>query len=372
MSSIPESVEMSRVIQALHRLHNNISVSNIFEEQMKAVNHLLRNDYTGFIGTTLDFMVHASTVSMKIETKNDTLDKNLELWQETILNKDINMDIPRGLRELSCEYFRERWKSSFIALKIQWKEYDFGGADNKWIVPVRMYLMDGSTIIADKDAPLNKRKYYLDKDKTKELINTKDETVIIRKPFNSWYDSCPTPYLVKRGVLFNALLKQAIISKQADIIQQIIPYLLLLKAGNEKLMEAGLGANEEDLKKFKQSLVDAIKEHDYSGELGKLIAAINGDVKLEHFIPDLTKIFDEKILKSVDKNILAGLGMIELQGFSQNRQEAILNPKVLVEEVKDAVNDWASILKEITYQMVEKNKEAHRNLVANKISIVPG
>jgi len=88
-------------------------------------------------------------------------------------------------------------------------------------------------------------------------------------------------------------------------------------------------------------------------------------------IPDLTKIFDPKITASADKNLLAGLGMIELQGFSSNRQETILNPKVLIEEVKDAVADWASLLEEVMYEMLERNKQAHPKMANNEIRVVP-
>jgi cation transport regulator ChaB len=182
----------------------------------------------------------------------------------------------------------------------------------------------------------------------------------------------PTPYLVKHGVLFNALLKEAIINKQADVIQQIIPYLLLMKAGTDKLAELGMLADESDMKALKDQIIKAKSEADQTGELGKLLATLNYDVNLEHFIPDLGKILDEKILRSTDKNILAGLGLIELQGFSKTREESIMNPKLLIEEVKDGVSDWVAMVKEVVAQIKERNKEKHADLAAKDVDVLSG
>lgn len=367
------SVDLYKVIQALRQIRHSISVPACFDAQMELLNcTIFSNDKTGIVGTVLDFMAHSANVPLSIETENDTLDANLTKWQKFYLNKDINIDIPRGLRELSSQYFIERWKSSFVALNVQWDTIDFG-VSGKWVMPVRMWLADGASIVIDgSESSLTSRRYYLDKAKTKPLTTTKDKTVIIRKPFNSWYCVYPTPFLVKRGVLFNALLKNAIVDKQADIIQQIIPYLLLLKSGSDKLAELNMLSSESEMKDLKDSIVKAVNEHDTTGELGKLLAPLSYDVNVEHLIPDLTKIFNANILEASDKNILAGLGMIEVEGFSKNRQETILNPKMLVEEVKDAVADWASILEEVMFQMLEKNKANFPRLAANDIRVVPG
>lgn len=366
-----ENLDVAKIIQALRGLRNDIKVDCGFSGQMKQINYLLQNDETGMVATILDFMTHAASVPMKIETENSTLDNMLQVWQKSVLNKDINIDIPRGLQELSVEYYKERWKSSFIALRVLWESKEINGSS--WIVPSRMWLVDGSCIVVDgKTSTLNGKTYFLDKSKEIPLINTKDESVIIRKPFNSWYDKYPTPFLVKRGVLFNALLKKAIISKQADVIQQIIPYLLLLKSGSDKLAELKLLATEPEMKKLKKDIVDAVSQYDNSGEIGKLLATLSYDVTMEHFIPDLTKLFDEKVIRSTDKNILAGLGMIEVQGFAKTREETMLNPKALVEEVKDAVADWACMLEEVMYQMIERNRNTRSKLTVKKeIRIVP-
>lgn len=368
--SAEQSIDMIKIINAMRQLRHNISVASSFQDQMEQIKLLKRNDKTGMVCTTIDFMIHAATVPITIETQDSKLNKVFGDWQENI-NKDLGVDIPRGLRELSSQYFMERWWSSFPCLVIQWGE--IGTGKEKFTVPTRMYFVNGSSIEIDGDKDnLLGRKYFLGKDKKFALANTANRSVIIRKPFNAWYDNYPTPYLVKHGVLFNALLKEAIINKQADVINQIIPYLLLMKAGTDKLAELGMLADETDMKKLKDQIINAKNEADQTGELGRLLATLNYDVNLEHFIPDLGKILDEKILRSTDKNILAGLGLIELDGFAKTREDAIMNPKLLIEEVKDGVSDWVGMLEETMAQIVERNKDKHPELVENKISIISG
>lgn len=368
--SANESIDMIKIINAMRQLRHNISVMDGFSTQMEQIKLLKRNDKTGIVCTVLDFMIHSATVPITINTQNEKLDKLFADWQKNI-NANLGVDIPRGLRELSTEYYRERWWSSFPALVIQWGEV--GKGKERYTVPTRMYFVDGSAIEidAEKDNLLG-RKYYLGKDKKFSLSNTNNRSVIIRKPYNAWYENYPTPYLVKHGVLFNALLKEAIINKQADVIQQIIPYLLLMKAGTDKLAELGMLADEADMKDLKEQILNAKNEADQTGEMGKLLASLNYDVNLEHFIPDLGKILDEKILRSTDKNILAGLGMIELEGFAKTREESIMNPKLLIEEVNDGVGDWKAMLNEVMAQIVDKNKDRHPELIDQEIIITSG
>lgn len=362
-----------QIIQALRSMQHNISVQPEFSGQMEQIKRLLKNDRTGLVSTILDYKIHSGTTSYKIETINPTLNKNLEKWQKSILNKDINIDIPRGLRELSVEYFRERWTSSFVGLRIKWEDVDFG-VDGVWNFPTVMWVVDGSAIKTEPNTSLDSRTYTLKTSEgQKPLVNKPNETIIIRKPYAAWYDNYPTPFLVKRGVLFNALLKEAIVNKQADIITQIIPYLFQLKAGSDKLAELQmLGNAKEQMKELKEQLMKSLSEYDTTGEIGKLITTLRYDVNMEHLIPDFVKIFNDESTKAVDKNILAGMGMIEITGFSNTRQEAILNPQVLVQEVKDAVSDWASILEEVMYQLLERNSKNHKILAKSDIRVVPG
>lgn len=369
--SAPQSVELIKIVNALRSLRTNINVPQRFHDRMDKIKTLMSNDKTGIVNTVLDFMVHSATVPLKIETQNKNLDEFLRVWQRSSLNSNISIDIPRGLRDLSAQYYKERWKSSFISLNVKWGKVKLPDG-TMFEVPTRMWLTDGSAIYVEGSTTgLNTKKYFVGKGSNKKpLQNTTKDSVLIRKPYNSNYEGYPTPYLVKRGILFNALVKEAITTKQADVIEAIIPYLLLLRAGTDKLAELEMLAGEEELRALKDTIIQASEDHKVSGDLGKLIASLNYDVKVEHLIPDLTKIFDAKITSSTDKNLLNGLGMIEIQGFG-NRQETILNPKVLIEEVTDAVADWASLLEEVMYEMLERNKAGHPKLANNEIRVVP-
>lgn len=367
--SANDSIDVLKIISALKQLRHNISVPDDFSGIMELIKRLRKNDKTGMVSTVLNFMTNASNVPMLIETKDEKLNKLFSNWQKNI-NANVNVDIPRGFRELSNQFYNERLWTSFIGLVIIWEEV--GKGKDKVDLPRKMYFVDGSNIYVDGNkTTLDGKKYYLGKDKKIALDDSANKTVIIRKPYNAWYEDYPTPYLAKHGVLFNALLKEAIINKQADVIQQIIPYLLLMKAGTDKLAELGMLADETDMQELKQKILNAKNEADITGELGKYFATLNYDVNLEHFIPDLSKILNENILKSTDKNILAGLGMIELEGFQKTREESIMNPKLLIEECKDAVMDWKSILEEVLAQIKERN--SNRSFIAEmEETIIPG
>jgi len=297
----------------------------------------------------------------------------LEIWQKEILNRNVNVDIPAGLRELSMQYYKERWRSSFLVLRVRFEEVDFGA--QKFELPTKMWFVNGGAITTDcEETALDKRVYELKIGKhaeTEILKNTDDESIFIRKPYNLWHQCFPTPYLVKRGVLFNALFKETIVTKQADVIETIIMYLLRLSAGSDKLAEENMLPTETELKKLKESIIKAVHDKDHH-TLGDLIASLHYDVSLEHFMPDLKKILDPDILKSVDRNLLSGLGLIELEGFSKTRQESVLNPKMLVEEVRDAVGDWSNLLEDVILETIIRNKQKHPKLTSGRIEVIPG
>jgi cation transport regulator len=96
------------------------------------------------------------------------------------------------------------------------------------------------------------------------------------------------------------------------------------------------------------------------------------DLNLEHLMPDLTKLFNESVVKPINNDLLCGLGLVELQGFSSDRQEAILNPKVLVEEILNGVADAKVLYEEVLDLIIEKNAELHPKQMGQDIRIVPG
>lgn len=357
----------SVISKLLNGSPTQIVVPSDFHSRQERINELLDNDYTGIVKTIYEFMVSTGSVDMNFVTDNSNLTKALQDWANHKLNVGISMDIPKGLKALTTQYMRERYKSSFIVLNIVWEKI------NDLILPGKMWLSDGGQVLVggDEDA-LNGKKYYLGSDDN-EIKSTNKQTIIIRKPFNSWYEGYPTQYLVSKGVLYNAMLKKTLISKQANVIEEMIPYILALRAGDSNLMIKNLmGDIEQQLGNVKESLKQAKRNQKYRHDSGDMILKGRYDLNLDHIMPDLTKLFNDTIVKPVNNDLLCGLGLVELQGFSSDRQEAILNPKVLVEEILNGVNDAKSLYEEVLDLIIEKNSSLHPKHMGQDIRIVPG
>ena len=357
--------------QLISRLLNGagtkINVPVDFAHRQEKIVELLDNDYTGIVKTIVEFMISTGSVNMNFVTDNTNLTKALQDWANHKLNAKISLDIPSGLKALTTQYMRERWTSSFIVLNILWGEI------NGLTLPSKMWFSDGGQVIVggDEDA-LNGKKYFLG-NVDNQIRSTDKHTILIRKPFNSWYVGYPTQYLVGKGVIYNALLKKALISKQADVIEEMIPYILALRAGDATLLAKNMmGDIQKQLGDVKDSLKQAKRNQKYRTDEGDMILKGRYDLNLEHIMPDLTKLFNDTIVKPVNNDLLCGLGLVELQGFSSDRQEAILNPKVLVEEILNGVADFQALMEEVLDIVQEKNSELHPKQMGQDIRVVPG
>ena len=145
---------IQKIWQQLKNARMNIQVASTFPDQVTQIDKLLGNDKTGIVSTIYNFMVEASTVSMKIETKNESLNKFLHEWQTRILNRNVNIDIPSGLRALSTENYRERWRSSLLTLNVIWGTEKFEN-QKSWIVPKKMWFVDGGAVTTKSNGALN-------------------------------------------------------------------------------------------------------------------------------------------------------------------------------------------------------------------------
>lgn len=360
MPSVAEIYYQKLFDISLASIGNKISVGSDFKSQMIQINNVLSNDKTGLISTIFDFMVKSGNVDIKFTTSNPTLAKVFDDWKEN-LNEGLNIDIPRGLRNFTEQFLRERWKSSFLVIRIRWEN------KNGYIMPTQIWLMDGASIeVENEEKALNTNKYFYKSKKAKDGKQYLDkgslktnETVLVRKPFNYWYDQYPTPYLVRRGVLFHALKKTMILDKQAEIINAAFPYQLWLKIGSPEAMQRSQMPTQKEMDDLLDKLQTAKNNYDEKTFSKALAGAFRHDVNLQELIPDFKKALDSDIVKATDKDILSGLGLIELKGFSSTREEAILNPKVLVEEVEDAVTDYVDFLQEIVRLIQEKNSSKY-------------
>ena len=343
----------------LSMLLKKIIVPGDYHGQVKVVKEMLVDDMTGLVDCLTDFAVTNATVDYNVETDNSEFTIKLKNWLENI-NANYGT-VPRGIRALAKEYFKERWKSSsFPVLKV--KEWVDTGSI---IIPSKMFFVDGESIYAkDTDDSqinsINGYEYYLGQEQNAEKLDTKK--CILTKPFGRWFDEYATPYLIKRGIYHNYQIIKSLKDKQTTILDQVIPYLLLIKKGTEGLATNNIKTySDEELKAVIQQfqeLMDTLKSTDLTEkQIKSPIRATQFDEDIKHLIPDLSTIFNRDLFTVAEKNIIAGLGFIDVvEAVSTSRRESILNPKAFMEEVRNGVEDFKNdILHELIARIKEKN-----------------
>jgi len=355
-------------------LLRKIVVPGDYHGRVRAVKQMLIDDVSGLVDSLTDFFVTSASVDYRIETKNDSLNSILAQWLEEI-NIEYNGQIPMGINALAEEYFKERWKSSsFPIMKVaKWREV------NGIIVPSKLFFLDGESIAAkekddsDKYQRLIAYDYYLSP--TFDKMSKLGDNVIYSKPFARWQDQYPVPFLIKRGIYHNWRLIQSLKNHEGKILEQVIPYLLLIKKGTEGLaVQKDVNYSNEQLQgvidQF-QALMETIKEtkrdtHDVKAP----IRATQFDEEIKHLIPDLKTIFQVELFQQSERNILSGMGMIDItEATSNSRKESILNPKGFVEEIKKGVSDFKNhFLKQLVYQIKKKN-ESHNKFMNEKFYV---
>ncbi len=350
-------------------LLKKIVVPANYHDRVKVVKSMQEDDISGLVDSLTDFAVDSATVDFNIETDNSEFSKILKKWLDTV-NIAYNGKIPSGIKALAKEYFRERWKySSFPVLKIaKWDTID------KIIVPTKMFFVDGGSIYAedienDDSLRLIGYKYFLGKDKNKRIELNKN--CIFARPYGRWFDKYPVPYLIKRGIYHNWKIINAIKNMEYKILEQVIPYMMLIKKGSESLVrEYNKVYSNEELNQVICDLQELAKNLSESQGAETPIRATNFDEEIKHLIPDLTTIFNEDLFAVAEKNILTGLGFIDIaEAVSSSRRESILNPKVFIEEVRTGVEDFKQILKELVLLIIEKNAEIHPKYISSNFYI---
>ena len=359
---------------ALGLLLRKIVVPGDYLNQVKAVKEMLVDDVSGIVDTLTDFAVSSATVDYTIESDNDEFSKILQEWLDKI-NMAYAGKIPPGIKEIAKEYFKERWKSSsFPVLKVsQWKPNK-----NGIVLPSKMFFVDGEDIYAqekskDNELTLFSYDYYLGR--SGEAKYKLDKNCIHARPYGRWFDKYPTPFLIKRGVYHNFKIIQSIKKHETKLLDQIIPYLRLIRKGAPELATNNIKTySDKDLQEVieqMQDLYDTIKSTQVGDkQVQSPIRATNYDEKIEDLIPNMEAMFDTKLFSQAERNILSGLGFIDIaQSISSSRRESVLNPKVFVEEVKSGVEDFKNhIIKPLIYQIQEKNT-SNRKYMNSKIII---
>lgn len=348
----------------LSSLMKKIIVPTGFHAQVKEVKLMLENDVTGLIDVLTDFAVQSASVHYGIETNSDGLNGILKKWLAKINIEYLGKIMP-GIDEVSEEYYKERWKaSSFPVLKLgNWQRI---GGRTGLRLPTRLFLLDGGSIYAkdkdDKNTQLSllSYDYYLTNNTIAKNKLAKD--VIFTNPYGRVHDKYPKPYLIKRGTFFNYKVIESLKKRQNEILEQIIPYMFLVKKGSEALAINKIKTyGQEELKQVLgqfQTLIDDLKTAKAGDKTTKSTMRVtNFDEELKHLIPDLTTIFKRELFSTAEKSVLSSLGFIDIaEAISDSRKESILSPKVFIEEVKKGVKDFKKILNVLMLMVWEENK----------------
>jgi len=334
-----------------------------YREQVLETKALLNGDSSGLASTLLDFAISAAVdVDYNIETNNQSLGVLLNNWLGDI-NSSLRGKVPTGIESLAKEYFRERWKgSSFLLLRTAWEDVD------GYYLPTKMWFVDGEDIeVETKDEEtviLGDEKYLLriKKNKSIPLGVSKDEMLFVQKPFTSWGQLYPVPFLIQRGTFYNLKFLEILNGKGVNVLTKALEYLMLIKKGTERLALEGRSEfvySDEDLKAVKNAL--GIAAQNSRSQSGIMSYATNFDTEIEHLIPEYNKILNGELHAPIEKRILGSLGLIDIvQGMSSSRKESLLNPKPFMGEVQSGVNDFSAMIKDIVITIAEQNATRHK------------
>ena len=367
----------------LSLLIDRTKVPGTFIEQTNAVKEMLKEDSSGLVDSLTDFMVESGVIDIGIETGNDNLNEILnEKWLYKLNNQFRGQGIETGIKGLLKEYLKERWRgASFPVLKIVGNE-----EIDDLSLPTSMIFVDGGSVHAeDKDkgdkAGLLAYNYYVGTGKKGNEI--KGGAYFMYKVGCRWFDKYPIPFLIRRGVYKNWQIINKLKNQEVKVLDQIIPYIMQILKGNEALaINKDLTYDTAQLTAVKdkiQELMDKMDEKklSISGNNQKKVPqrVTNFDEEIKHLIPDLENLFKTELFASAEKDILSGLGFIDIaEGVSVSRRESILNPKAFIAEVNAGIRDFKLILKDIIDLIKEKNsgedEDNHPKYVALKWKIV--
>jgi cation transport regulator ChaB len=356
--------------------NDEITIPSSFTEQVKAVKEVLASDISGLVNSVLDFSINCASVDFTIESNNKSLTDFINSWFKKI-NYSLIGKIPTGIKALSKENYKERWKnSSLLLLRTEWNDVNINGST--FNLPTKMWFIDGVNIKVEDEGDsriIGKEKYYLrinDNEKDNKLLPaSKEELIFVQKPYENWTSLEPIPFLIRRG-LYRNLKNYALINKKSEkIVSKALEYLLLMKKGSENLALRNIPEfiySSTDLNEVKDKIKKIVDESKTNSGLPYYVT--NFDTEIEHLIPDYKKVLDQSLYTNVEKRLLSGLGLVEIvEGTSSSRREAILNPRPFIKEVESGVEDFISLLEDVMKVIVEKNIVKHPKLFSEESDI---
>ena len=352
-----------------------VTIPSDYRGQVLAVKNLMKNDESGIISALLDFGISsASDVNLTVETDSSGLSEVLNNWLQGI-NYDLIGQIPIGIEALSKEYYRERWKgSSLLLLRTVWQDVD--GIR----LPVKMWFVDGEDIEVKNSNPsvvtLGDEKYSIvidrkDRRKNIKLPTSRNEKIFIQKPYTSWGEKYPTPFLIQRGLYKNSVFLKNLISKGEVVVAKALEYLMVVKKGTEALAKESRSEfiySDEDLQAVKEHFGILVNSRNTTGGVPSYIT--NFDTDIEHLIPEYERILKPALFVPIEQRILSGLGLIDVvDSANTSRREGTLNPKAYIGELNSGITDFKSLIKDILLTIIIENKGTHPKYFSSKNSL---
>jgi cation transport regulator ChaB len=346
-----------------------------FYAQVTKVKEVLRSDVSGLVNSMLDFSINCATVDYIIESENEELNEIIDYWLKNV-NISLLGRVPVGIKALSKEYYRERWKnSSLVVLRSLWEDVEIKGT--KFYLPMQMWIVDGLNMEVENATNgrriIGTEKYILRVDnKTKiTLPSQENEQLFVQKPFDSWSELYPIPFLIRRGLYKNLSVYDMINKKGERVVGKALEYLLLLKKGSEQLAMKGdpdFAYSEEELKQVKDGFKTMVENS--RTEKGVPTYVTNFDTSLEHIIPEYSRILSASLYENVEKRLLAGLGLVDIvEGTSSSRRESILNPKPFIEETENGIKDFINLLSDVITSIKIENSPKHKKYMNQEIEL---
>lgn len=349
-----------------------ISIPSDFHSRVVEIKKTMLSDLSGMVSSVLDFAIDCALVDYTVETDNANLTKKLNDWMKNI-NEELRGKVPTGIKALAKEYFRERWKgSSLLLLRTTWEE-----VDGFWL-PTKLWFIDGGNIIindANESRVIGEEDYYIivdrENNKSIKLPYLEEEQIFVQKPYTSWSELYPVPFLLQRGIWRNLKIFELINKKGEKILAKALEYLFAIKKGTENLALKGnpdFTYSKDDLKQVKEDFNTMVTNS--KSTAGIPTYATNFDTEFEHLIPDYSKAIKQELYSPIEKRILAGLGLVEIvEGVASTRREGILNPKPFIAEVRQGIADFEALLNDVLQTIIERNSTSHRKYVAADIKI---
>lgn len=351
--------QIQEYIQAVLYLLNqqiNLTPPTSFALQVKNCRDIVNNDITGIISTIIEFIEDSlAEIKFSIETDNPKLTEIFNRWLSSI-NKNHSSYVPSGFTALIRQYTKEKFISGFPIVKYNFDSF------NTLRLPMEIKLLDPTNIESKGKNENFKFDYRIGDVKL-------NKNVFLRKD-GLWYEDYPTPFLIRKGVWANYQLKKKIKEETATVLKEIIWYLFLFKRGdpnNPRYKTPDFSKIGKDLKTVLQDAKNSTKYQKVPAYVGDL------NTQAEHILPDLTKLLTTAIYEQIDKDLLAGMGMIDIiQGLSSTRKESILNPKPLMQTAINIILDIENLLYDLLREIIIQNTPIHKKYFAKltKVRIV--